>query len=247
MAGSGPLAAALAETGTPAQLRPSIDGFAVALAVTEHDDAGESADAYDDMHRALERVLAQGPDLDERIRYLLAVAGVAARLTAAEVNPRRTVEGYVSTPRMLTHYLLLEPAMHAPLILYQDDEDAAVRTRMLALAAQVAPVAAGDLAAEFPELEGDDPRLEPASRTRALRWIENALQLAHERGHRHSAETNPGGSADAQTLVAAMTAAAELPGQWPIDRFVSAAANAAASILHLIGATDLGQDVFADG
>jgi hypothetical protein len=45
----------------------------------------------------------------------------------------------------------------------------------LSLAAQITPVAAGDLAAECHELEGDDPRLEPASRTRALHWIENAL------------------------------------------------------------------------
>jgi hypothetical protein len=246
MAGSGPLKAALTEQRPPARIRSRIENFAAALAATELDDADESADAYDDMHAALERVLAHGRDLGKRIRYLLTVTGLAARLTDTDVNPRRTAEGYVSSPTMLTHYLLLEPALHAALVLHRDNEDAAVRTRMLSLAAQVAPVAAGDLAAELPELDGDDPRLEPASRTRALRWVEDALHLACERGHQLTEEGDLGGSADAWALLAAMTAGTQLPDQWPIHRFVSAAAEAAASILHSIQAADLAQDVFAD-
>ncbi|MFD0575088.1 hypothetical protein [Dactylosporangium darangshiense] len=247
MAGSGPLTAALAEQPAPARLRLGINAFVAALATTEHADTDEAADAYDDMNLALERILARGTGLAKRIRYLLAVTGLTARLTETDANPRRTIEGHVSTPQMLTHYMLLDPAMHATLILHQDiNENAVLRTHILSLAAQVAPIAAGDLAAELPELEGDDPRLEPAARTRALGWIESALQVAHERGQRLSEEDNPDRSADAQTLVTAMTAGAELPDGWPIQRFVSAAAEAAASILHATGAANLAQDVFTD-
>ena len=142
MAGPGPLRAALAEKPAPAQLRADIENFAAALAATDDD----QADPYDDMHAALELALTEEPDLNERIRYLLAVTGLAARLTDTDVNPRRAMKGDVSTPGMLTHYLLVEPAMHAALVLHRDDDDAAVRARMLSLAAQVAPVAAGDLA-----------------------------------------------------------------------------------------------------
>jgi hypothetical protein len=131
--------------------------------------------------------------------------------------------------------------------MHQDnDEDAAVHTRMLSLAAQVAPVAAGDLVTEFPGLDGDDPRLDPGSRTRARRWIENALELARERGHQFSQEQDLGGSPDAQTLLAAVTADKQLPEHWPIRRFVSAAAEAAASILHSTQEADLAREVFAD-
>src|SRR5262249_8842240 len=156
----------------PAQLQEGITDFADALATTEDHGAVEPADAYDDMHAALELVLGEGSGLDERIRYLLAVAGLAARLTDSAANPYRAAEGHVSTPRTLTHYLLAEPAMHAAVVLHRHDDDAAVRTRMISLAAQVAPTAAGDMAAEFPGLTGDDPRIEPASRARARRWIE---------------------------------------------------------------------------
>jgi hypothetical protein len=247
MAGSGPLKAGLTQSPPPARIRPRMDDFATALATTEGDDAEGSADAYDDMHKALEHLLARGRSVEKRIRYLLDVAGLAARLTDSDANPRRTTEGHVSAPRMLTHYLLLEPALHAALVLHEDDdEDAAVRTRMLTLAAQVAPVAAGDLAGEFPGLEGDDPRLEPASRTRAARWVEKALQLARDRGHQFSEKQDLGGSADAQMLLAAVTGGTQLPHDWPIHRFVSAAAEAAASILHSTQEADLARNVFVD-
>jgi len=242
MAGPGPLRAALAEKPAPAQLRADIENFAAALAATDDD----QADPYDDMHAALELALTEEPDLNERIRYLLAVTGLAARLTDTDVNPRRAMKGDVSTPGMLTHYLLVEPAMHAALVLHRDDDDAAVRARMLSLAAQVAPVAAGDLAAEFPGLAGDDPRLEPASRARALRWIEKALQLALEKDRAINGKVDLNSSADANALVRAVTATLGLPGEWPIHRLVSASAEAAAAILHAVEAAELAEEVFTE-
>jgi hypothetical protein len=197
------------------------------------------------MHGALEAILDDEPDLEARIRYLLAVTGLAARLTDSDVNPRRSVEGYGSSPQALTHYLLTDPAMHAAAVLHRHDEDTAIRSTMLALVAQVAPAAAGDLAAEFPELEGDDPRLLPASRSQALRWIDNALQLVREQGHAVSSEGGLEASADAKQLAAIVMAGLDLPDDWPIHRLVSAAAEAAASILHSVDATDLAPDVFA--
>jgi hypothetical protein len=246
MAGPEPLKAALAEKRAPALLRADIEDFAAALATTEDDHADEVADPYDDMHAALELVLAEGPDPDERIRYLLAITGLAARLTDTDVNPRRTMEGHVSTPLMLTHYLLVEPTMHAALTLHRHDDDNAVRVRMLSLAAQVSPFAAGDMAAEFPDLTGDDPRLDPASRARALRWIEKALQLAREQSREIIGEADLNCSADARALVAAVTATLDLPAEWPIHRIVSAGAEAAASILHSLQAADLAAEIFTE-
>lgn len=176
MEGPGPLNAALAEKPAPAQLRADIEDFAAALSATESARSDDSREPYDDMHAALELVLGEDTDVDEAIRYLLAITSLAARLTGTGANPNRALEGHVSAPGMLTHYLLVEPAMHAALVLHRHDDDNAVRTRMLSLAAQVAPAAAGDLAAEFPGLVGEDPRLEPPSRTRARHWRENAAQ-----------------------------------------------------------------------
>jgi hypothetical protein len=148
---------------------------------------------------------------------------------------------------MLTHYLLVEPSMHAALVLHTyDDEDDVVRARMLSLVAQVAPAAAGDLAAEFPDLAGEDPRFEPASRMRALRWIENALQLALEKGRAIAGETGLSCSADANALVTAVTARLELPSEWPIHRLVSASAEAAAAILRAVDAAELAGEVFTE-
>lgn len=242
MAGPGPLKAALAEKPAPALLDADIEDFAAALAATDDD----NADSYDDMHAALELVLAEEPDLDERIRYLLAVTCLAARLTDTDVNPHRAMKDYVSRPGMLTHYLLAEPAMHAALVLHRHDDDAAVRARMLSLAAQVAPVAAGDLAAEFPDLAGDDPRLEPASRARALSWIEKALQLALEKGRAITGKVDLASSPDANELVRDVTATSGLPGEWPIHRLVAASAEAAAAILHAVEAAELADEVFTD-
>jgi DNA-binding transcriptional ArsR family regulator len=149
MAGPGPLNAALAEKPAPAQLRAGIEDFAAALSATEADRPGEP---YEDMYAALELVLGEDTDLDRAVRYLLSIAGLAARFTSTDANPRKTLKDHVPAPGMLTHYLLVKPALHAALTLHRHDLDDAVRTRMLSLAAEVGPVAAGDLAAEFPGL-----------------------------------------------------------------------------------------------
>ena len=245
MAGSGPLRAALQDRPAPARWREGITDFVDALAMTEDGDEPEADDAYDDMHRALEEVLEDGPDLDERIRYLLAVAGNTARLTESDVNPRRADDEYVSTPGELTRYLLLEPAMHAVTMLHRHDDDEAIRARMLSLAAEVEPAAAGRLAADFPDLTGDDPRLEPASRARAQRWIENAMRAVRTRGAVFPPEALKCG-ADALLLLNAVSAGQEMPADWPVDRLTAAGAEGAAAALHAIGEPDLAEEVFDD-
>jgi hypothetical protein len=199
------------------------------------------------MHGALELVLdEESDDLDEVIRYLLAITSLASRLTGTEANPNRAREGYVSTPRMLTHHLLVEPAMHAALNLNRHDDDDAVRARMLALSAQVAPVAAGDMVVEFPGLTGDDPTLEPASRMRARHWIEKALRLADDRDDGADAEADLNCTADARTLIMAVRADQDLPADWPVDRLVSAGAEAASAILHSVEAAECTEEVFGE-
>jgi hypothetical protein len=246
MAGSGPLNAALAENPAPAQLRADIADFAAALSATAShrpDDLGES---YDDMHGALELVLDEEADLRDVIRYLLAITSLAARFTGTDANPNRALEGHVSTPGMLTHYLLVEPAMHAALVLHRHDDDNAVRTRMLSLAAHVAPAAAGAMAAEFPGLTGEDPRLEPASRLRARHWIEHALRRADERERGAAVAAGLNCTADARTVVRAVRAGQDLPASWPVDRLISASAEAASAVLHCAGITELAEEVFAE-
>jgi hypothetical protein len=146
----------------------------------------------------------------------------------------------------LTHYLLAMPAMHAAVVLHRHDDDDAVRTRMLSLAAEVAPVAAGDLASEFPDLTGDDPLLEPAARARAANWIGTAVRLARAHGHEVAAEGESAG-ADARALIHAVTSGVALPSAWPVTRFVAASAEAASAILHSAEATDFAEEVFAQG
>jgi hypothetical protein len=256
MAGPEPLKVAMAEKHPLASLRADIEEFAAALTTTEADQTDETADSYDGMHAALELVLAEGPDLGERIRYLLSIAGLAARFTETDVNPHRELEDHVATPLKLTHYLLVEPALHAAVTLHRHDDDDAIRARMLSLMAEISPPAAGGLASEFPDLTGDDPRFDPASRVRALRWIENALRLAREESHEIGADTDLGCSADARALVATAIAAHDLPAdrrelspladQWPTHRIVSAGAEAAASILRWLHAADRADEVFAE-
>jgi hypothetical protein len=248
LAGAEPLKGALTANPPSPDLGEDLDQFASALSATErveadHEDA--SADNYDEMHVALERILGQADDRDERVRYLLALTGMAAQLTETETNPRRGVEGYVSSPQELANYLLSDPATHAVLELYQHDaEDEAVRAQMLALVAQVAPAAAGGLAAEMPDLMGDDPRLETASRSRARQWIEDALRMAEQHGQRSSVGAGHVDSPDAQALVTAVMAGGKIPDEWPAKRIVAAAAEAAAAILHSIGAPELTAQIF---
>jgi hypothetical protein len=246
MAGPGPLKAALADRPAPGQLRADIEDFAAALSMTEDDRPDHSADPYDDMHAALELVLDEDADISDAIRYLLAVTGLAAKFTSSDANPNRALEGHVSTPRMLTRYLLIEPAAHAALVLHRHDEDNAIRMRMLSLAAQVAPVAAGDMATELPDLTGEDPRLEPASRMRARHWIENALRLADERGHVVAVEADLTCTVDACLIIQAVRVGQDLPVDWPVDRLTSASAEAASAILHSAGAIEFAEEVFVD-
>lgn len=245
MIGSGPLKAALAERPAPDEVRAGIDDFVAALSATEEDHS-DDFDPYDDMFVALELVLGDESDLDEVVRYLLAITSLAAKLTGTEANPNRTREGYVSTPRMLAHDLLLDPSMDAALILHRLDDDDAVRARMLSLAAQVAPVVAGDLAAEFPGLTGEDPTLEPAARTRARHWIEKALRLADECEGRAGMEVDLTCSADAHALVRVVGAGQDLPADWPIERVVSAGAEAASAILQSIEEAERAEEVFEE-
>jgi hypothetical protein len=250
LAGAGPVKAALAQQRAPARMRASMKRFAAALAATEEgesapeDDAETtgSADPYDDMGSALEQALAEGPSLAERARYLLAVIGHAAELTETDSNPYRTTAGYISAPRELAAELLAHPAEHAALVLHRDDDETAVRNRALSLAARLSPAVAGEMAADFPDLTGDDPRLEPASRTRALHWVSTALKIAREQGREVPAD--PGCGPDAAALTAAVTAGQD-PPSWPVQRLITAGAEAAAAILHAVGALDHADEVFA--
>ncbi|WP_412746005.1 hypothetical protein [Krasilnikovia sp. MM14-A1004] len=245
MAGHEQLTAALAQQRIPARLRQHIDAFAEALAETEGEDSDEVGEAYDDMHAALEQILDDRPGQAKRIRLLLAVTGTAVR-TADDV--RRAEQAQAAAWRPVTHYLLVEPAMHAATILHRDNDNAAIRATMLCLAAQVSPMAVAGLIAEFPGLAGDDPRLEPAARTRAAGWVQKALQLAQDHGNpREVLGDATGPAADAQTVLNAVSAREELPPEWPVHRLVSAAAYAAAAILHAIDADDRADEVFAEG
>ena len=246
MAGAGPLQAALASFPPPPGASAGIKDFIAALEVTETAEAGTAEDPYDDMHRALDRVLASGAGLEQRIRWVLAVTGLAARLTETDANPRRDAEEHVSSPLTLTRYLLAMPAMHAAVVLHRHDDDNAVRTRMLSLSAEVAPVAAGDMASELPDLTGDDPRLEPAAKARAVNWIENAVRLAREQGRDAALEANSRSGADAHLLVQAVTSGLDLPAAWPVTRIVAASAEAASAILHAAAATEFAEEVFAE-
>jgi hypothetical protein len=216
------------------------------MEVTETAHADEADDPYDDMHGALDAVLAEGAGLRRRIQWVLTVTGLAARVTEADADPLRD-GGDASPPLSLTHYLLAMPAMHAAVVLHRHDDDDAVRTRMLSLAAEAAPVAAGDLASEFPDLTGDDPLLEPAARARAANWIGTAVRLARAHGHEVAAEGEPACGADARALIHAVTSGLPLPSAWPVTRFVAASAEAASAILHSAEATDFAEEVFAQG
>ncbi len=246
MAGTGPLKAALESFPPPPGARAGIKDFITALEVTETAEANDAGDPYDDMHRALDLVLAEGPGLEQRIRWALAVTGLAARLTEAGADPRRDAGEQASGPLTLTRYLLAMPAMHAAVVLHRHDDENAVRTRMLSLSAQVAPVAAGDLASELPDLTGDDPRLEPAAKARAVSWIQNAARLAREHGREAALEASSGCGDDARVLVRAVTAGLDLPAAWPVTRFAAASAEGASAILHSAQATEFAEAVFAE-
>ncbi|WP_106131359.1 hypothetical protein [Pseudosporangium ferrugineum] len=245
MAGHESLKTALAQQRILARLHPGIDTYAAALAETERDDPDEDADAYNDMHLALEEVLADGPGMAKRIRFLLTVLGAAVR--TADSGSRSTDGTPASTPRSITYYLLIEPSMHSATVLHRDNDDAAIRAAMLGLAAQVSPLAAAGLIAELPGLTGDDPRLEPAALTRATTWVQDALQVAQQHGAPVDAIGNgTGQAADAQEVISAISAHGCLPPEWPVHRVVPAAAYAAAAILHASETVGRAGEVFTE-
>lgn len=246
MAGAGPVKAALASVPPPPRARAGIKDFVAAMEVTETTEADEAEDPYDDMHRALDRVLVKGAGLRQRIQWVLTVTGLSARLTETDADPRGDAEEQVTGPLTLTRYLLAMPAMHAAVVLHRHDDDDAVRARMLSLSAEVAPAAAGDLASEFPDLTGDDPRLEPAAKARAVNWVTSAVRLAREHGREAVLGPDCRCGADARALVQAVAADVDLPSAWPVKRFVAASAEAASAILHAAEATEFAEEVFAE-
>jgi hypothetical protein len=227
-AGTGPVTAAVKARPAPEQIArtgPDAEALAAALAAAP---ASAARDPHQEMHAVLEQILApEAHDLGERVRYLLRLAGDAARLT-----PERQLAGH----------LMARPALHAALVLHAgDDDDATVRARALSLAAQVAPAAAGAMAADSPGLSGDDPRLEPAARAQVRHWVTQAVTVAE--GKVRSADDIECGP-DARALAAAVMSGDDLPG-WPPRRLVAAGAEAAAAVLHAAGAAGQAGDVFA--
>jgi hypothetical protein len=72
------------------------------------------------------------------------------------------------------------------------------------------------------------------------------MHLALGQGSAYSPEADLGCSADAFTLLNAVSASLDLPDDWPADRFMSAAAEAAAALLHAIGRADLAEEAFEE-
>jgi hypothetical protein len=238
MAGTGPVRAAVDRVDLPMETYEAMTEFVRAQTLTDPDDGSprpapiEAGDAYDEMHHALEEALDDDGDLYEQVRGILAVVGVAAQLTATEVNSHLGMERYISTPHELTRELLKRAAEHAAVILSEEEPDSngSVRLTALSMVAQVAPDAAGEMATDLPDLTSDDPRDEPAARARAHQWVIDALRLVrdHSRGDQ---EIKVAGSTDAQIVYKAVMADNGIPA-WPIQRLVSAAAETAASLLQ---------------
>ncbi|WP_433435416.1 hypothetical protein [Nonomuraea sp. CA-141351] len=238
MAGTGPVRAAVDRVDLLAETYDAMTEFVRAQTLTDPDDGSprpfgvEAGEAYNDMHRALEEALDDDGDLYEQVCGILAVVGVAAELTATEVNSHLGMERYISAPHELTRELLKRAAEHAAVILSEEESDSngSVRLSALSMIAQIAPDAAGEMTTDLPDLASDDPRDEPAARARAHQWVVDALRLVQD----HSSgdgETKVAGSPDAQLVCKAIMADEEMP-KWPIQRLVAAAAEATASLLQ---------------
>ena len=190
-----------------------------------------SAVTFDEMNGALESALEHDGWITARIEAVLAIPQCAAGLTATDANSRGGQEGYISTPQELTVELMKNSGLYAGATLSgASDEDTLLGLSTLALVASVDVSAAGVLAGELPDLTGDDPRIEPAARQRALRWVADTLALTNgtepdELAHAHT------GSDDARIVLAAAAADSELVTEWPIRRLAAAAGHAAAALL----------------
>ncbi|GAA1596018.1 hypothetical protein GCM10009678_92550 [Actinomadura kijaniata] len=237
--GAAPLAAALREAPVPAPVADALTDFARALAETEID-VPSGVDAFGDMLGMLEEALRPGEGLPDRVRGVLEVLGRAAALAALEeVDPE-----FARGPEELAAGLLAEAADSASLFLVEeDDADEAVRMRALAAVARVSAEAAGAMAADLPDLDGDDPRLEPVARDRARRWVETALAGAADADK--AADAVRGGlGPDAREILAAVVSGEGPPGWWPVRRVTAAAAEAAAALALATGAPGLSETTF---
>lgn len=170
---------------------------------------GYNGDALDDMHRALGTALEPGQEEPECLREVLRLITIAASLTATEVDPLTGQEGLVLTP----------------------SESSAT----LAVLALLAPEAAGAMAARLPILDDQDPRSEPAAREQALRWIHKAAESVGD-----PAAVTPSGpeSPDARLLLALFRDDRSAPADWTVRRLMTAAAEAAASLIRPISLAD---------
>lgn len=245
MAGPEPLDAALKKVRLPKTLHASMNDFLLAQRVTEvaAEERDEDADPYDDMHAALEAALV-GAD-GELLQALLDLVGEAVRLTATDANPRREAEGYVSGPDDLLGYLMLHPAEHACVITsHERDDDRVIRHGALAIVARISPAAAGEMAADLPDLTGEDPRTEPAARDRAERWVTDSLRIASEQAADTALSIV---SRDAQALLNAIRSGGHPDAGWPVERVTSASAEAAAALLHAASAKHHASEVFLRG
>lgn len=122
-------------------------------------------------------------------------------------------------------------------------EAAAPALLLVWLAAGSRPADAGALAADFPDLTGDDPRLEPASRARARRWVENAVQAVRPT-ERSCPRKNSAGLPMRSRSTKPVASGQDLPASWPVDQLIRAAAEAAAAALHAIELADFAPPVF---
>ncbi|GIG70657.1 hypothetical protein [Phytomonospora endophytica] len=235
MAGAQPTVAAVETVDLPPELRRSLLEFAAALAETERD-GGEREDPYDDMNDALEAVITAEDDRSGPILAVLEVIGRAAALIPTDVGVRGP--GAVLAPRHLAAELVAHPSMHGTVLLDDDTwGDDTIRLHTLAFVAAMDAVAAGELAADFPDLTGADPRMEPAARERARNWVGTALRLAEVDGE--VAFT----TSDARVYTERVREEGALPS-WPVRRCVAAAATAAADLLRAAGREEELPEVF---
>lgn len=243
LAGGDCLRAALAQQPHLAGPGQGYADLAAALEAIDSDPGQDlSSDLHDDMHTALEKILEESDDPAAAVRCVLPVIGLAARLITIQAVGYGEAGGGVASPGTLVGYLLSDPAHSAALLLHRDgDHGEAIRSRMLSLAAQVDPSIVGDLAADLPNLTGNDPRLEPAARSRARSWVHNALGLAR---HLCQAPVVPAGaSPDARAYLTAVQTGT-VPDDWPVRRVVRAAAEVAALILDSINAAESSDEVY---
>lgn len=234
MIGPEPIRAAVAGSNVSDTVGHAFEDFLRAQEVTCSDDAGleERGDAYDEMNRALDDAFEGEDDECAVVRQISGVLHRAAELTGTEINPRRGEKGHISSARELSAELLKNAAMHAALMLSQeDDEDSALRLYALGLAAWADASAAGTLAMELPDLAGPDPRTEPAARRRAVQWVADGLEATGTSRTVGSVAADALGQ-DARVLLGHVAeGAAEECGDWDVRRLVRAAAQAAAAVL----------------